>query len=197
MLATNDGTAGGAIQALSEEGLAGKVLVTGQDAELVALPAHRRRHADDDDLQAAQARSPHGAAELAVKLAERQRRGRHSRRVNNGKIDVPAVLYDVVTVTKENIVRDRGQRRLASYDEVYRGIPEVRAAADAVSGEVILSARDIVKRFGGVTALAGRELRAARRRDARALRRERRGQIDADQAARRRPPARQLRGRDP
>jgi hypothetical protein len=36
ILASNDGTAGGAIQALSEEGLAGKVLVTGQDAELSA-----------------------------------------------------------------------------------------------------------------------------------------------------------------
>ncbi|HLB84749.1 MAG TPA: substrate-binding domain-containing protein, partial [Steroidobacteraceae bacterium] len=36
VLASNDGTAGGAIQALLEEGLAGKKLVTGQDAELVA-----------------------------------------------------------------------------------------------------------------------------------------------------------------
>ena len=36
VLATNDGTAGGAIQALLEEGLAGKVLVTGQDADLAA-----------------------------------------------------------------------------------------------------------------------------------------------------------------
>ena len=36
ILASNDGTASGAIQALSEEGLAGKILVTGQDAELSA-----------------------------------------------------------------------------------------------------------------------------------------------------------------
>src|SRR4051812_48131948 len=36
VLASNDGVAGGAVQALLEEGLAGKVLVTGQDAELVA-----------------------------------------------------------------------------------------------------------------------------------------------------------------
>lgn len=38
VLATNDGTAGGAIQALLEEGLAGKVLVTGQDADLALWP---------------------------------------------------------------------------------------------------------------------------------------------------------------
>ncbi len=36
VLASNDGTASGAIQALTEAGLAGKVLVTGQDAELAA-----------------------------------------------------------------------------------------------------------------------------------------------------------------
>src|SRR5438552_7838424 len=36
ILASNDGTAGGAIQALTEEGVAGKILVTGQDAELTA-----------------------------------------------------------------------------------------------------------------------------------------------------------------
>jgi D-xylose transport system substrate-binding protein len=36
ILASNDGTAGGAIQALTEEGLAGKILVTGQDADLAA-----------------------------------------------------------------------------------------------------------------------------------------------------------------
>ncbi|MGH7945985.1 MAG: sugar ABC transporter substrate-binding protein, partial [Opitutaceae bacterium] len=36
VVVSNDGTAGGAIQALIEEGLAGKVLVTGQDADLAA-----------------------------------------------------------------------------------------------------------------------------------------------------------------
>ena len=36
VIASNDGTAGGAIQALEEEKLAGKVIVTGQDAELAA-----------------------------------------------------------------------------------------------------------------------------------------------------------------
>ena len=36
VVASNDGVAGGAIQALAEQKLAGKVLVSGQDAELVA-----------------------------------------------------------------------------------------------------------------------------------------------------------------
>ena len=36
VVASNDGTAGGAIQALAEQKLAGKVLVSGQDADLAA-----------------------------------------------------------------------------------------------------------------------------------------------------------------
>ena len=113
VLASNDGTAGGAVQALSEEGLAGKVLVTGQDADLVAL----QRIAAG--TQAMTIYKPlrtlaQGAAGLAVKMAQgRAMVARHS--VNNGAIDVPAVLYDVVTVTRENIdstvVKDGLHRR--------------------------------------------------------------------------------------
>ena len=54
ILASNDGTAGGAIQALIEEGLAGKVLVTGQDADLAACQRIVDRHAEHDHLQAAE-----------------------------------------------------------------------------------------------------------------------------------------------
>jgi D-xylose transport system substrate-binding protein len=113
VLASNDGTAGGAVQALSEEGLTGKVLVTGMDADLVAL----QRIAAG--TQAMTIYKPlrtlaQGAAELAVKMAEgRPLVARHS--VNNGAIDVPAVLYEVLTVTRENIdstvVKDGLHRR--------------------------------------------------------------------------------------
>ncbi len=113
VLASNDGTAGGAIQALSEEGLAGKVLVTGMDADLVAL----QRIATG--TQAMTIYKPlrtlaQGAAEQAVKMA----RGRPviaRQSVNNGAIDVPAVLFEVVTVTRDNIestvVKDGLHRR--------------------------------------------------------------------------------------
>src|SRR5437879_11729681 len=37
VVASNDGTAGGAIQALEDHKLAGKVLVSGQDADLAAI----------------------------------------------------------------------------------------------------------------------------------------------------------------
>ena len=124
ILASNDGTAGGAIQALSEEGLAGRVLVTGQDADDVAL----QRIAAG--TQAMTIYKPlktlsRGAAELAVQMA--------SRRVvvatgtaDNGHGPVPSVLYDVVTVTRDNIVDTVIRDGQARYDDVYRGIAEAQ-----------------------------------------------------------------------
>jgi D-xylose transport system substrate-binding protein len=43
---------------------------------------------------------------------------------NNGAIDVPSVLFDVVTVTRDNIVTTVVADGQVSYDDVYRGIPE-------------------------------------------------------------------------
>jgi D-xylose transport system substrate-binding protein len=122
VLATNDGTAGGAIQALSEEGLAGKVMVTGMDAETVAL---QRIAAGTQTMTIYKPLRTlaQGAAELAVRLAGR-RIVVAPKTVNNGQTDVPAVLYDVVTVTKANIIDTVIRDGLASYEDVYRGIPE-------------------------------------------------------------------------
>ena len=122
VLASNDGTAGGAIQALSEEGLAGKVLVTGQDAETVAL---QRIAAGTQTMTIYKPLRTlaQGAAELAVRMAGK-RIVVAPKTVNNGQTDVPAVLYDVVTVTKGNIGDTVIRDGLATYDEVYRGIPE-------------------------------------------------------------------------
>lgn len=122
ILASNDGTAGGAIQALSEEGLAGKILVTGQDAELVAC----QRIAAG--LQAMTIYKPihklaNAAVDLAVNLGKRSpviAKGS----TNNGKIDVPAVLLEVVTVTKDNLKSTVIADGFHSYADVYRNVPE-------------------------------------------------------------------------
>ncbi len=122
ILASNDGTAGGAIQALMEEGLAGKILVTGQDAELVAC---QRIAAGSQTMTIYKPihRLATQAADLAVKLARRQSViTRHS--VNNGKVEVPAVRLEVVTVMKENleetVIADGFHRR----EEVHRNARE-------------------------------------------------------------------------
>ncbi len=118
ILASNDGTASGAIQALLEEGLAGKILVTGQDAELVAC---QRIAAGTQTMTIYKPirRLATQAAELAVKLARGQAViARQS--VNNGKMEVPAVRLEVVTVTKENLERTVIADGFHRREEVYR-----------------------------------------------------------------------------
>lgn len=124
VLASNDGTAAGAIQALSEEGLAGKIQVTGQDAELVAL----QRIAQG--TQAMTIYKPikslaTRAAELAVALAEGKPIETPTK-LNNGKIDVPSVYLPVITVTKDNIIPTVVKDGFHPYDAIYRDIPEAQ-----------------------------------------------------------------------
>ncbi len=101
VLASNDGTAGGAIQALLEEGLAGKVAVTGQDADLDAC---KRIIAGNQVMTVYKPlkRLAGRAAELAVELARRRpvvARGG----VDNGFKVVPTVEEDVVAVDAKNL----------------------------------------------------------------------------------------------
>ncbi len=101
ILASNDGTAGGAIQALREERLAGTILVTGQDADLDAC---RRILAGEQTmtiykplkLLAGQ------AAESAVALAKKQPI-KTTASYDNGKREVPTVQVDIIAVHKGNI----------------------------------------------------------------------------------------------
>jgi len=121
ILAANDGTAGGAIQALSEEGLAGKILVTGQDAELVAC----QRIAGG--TQAMTIYKPikklaTEAANLAVRLAK----GKPviaTATTFNQKINVPSVLLEVIAVTKDNLKSTVIADGYHSYEDVYGNIP--------------------------------------------------------------------------
>jgi D-xylose transport system substrate-binding protein len=101
ILASNDGTAGGAIQALIEEGLAGKVIVTGQDADLAAC---QRIIGGTQSMTIYKPlkKLAEYAAEYAVKLAQR-RPVIATGATDNGQVQVPTVQVDVVAVTKDNL----------------------------------------------------------------------------------------------
>jgi D-xylose transport system substrate-binding protein len=123
ILASNDGTAGGAIQALSEEGLAGKILVTGQDAELSACQRIV------NGTQAMTIYKPLSqlakqAAEAAIKMAKSKPVVALGK-INNGKIDVPSILLDVVVVTKDNMTDTVIKDGFHKTAEVYSGTPPV------------------------------------------------------------------------
>lgn len=101
ILAPNDGTAGGAIQALAAQGLAGKVPVTGQDSEKTAaqriVEGTQSMTIFKDTRELGKA-----AVDAAIKLAKNESVDTNGE-VNNGKIDVPSVLLTPVIVTKDNI----------------------------------------------------------------------------------------------
>src|SRR5579859_227106 len=87
IVASNDGTAGGAIQALEEVKLDGKVAVSGQDADLAAIIRILK------GTQSMTVYKPIGsiaaqAADAAVALANGQKPAASSS-VSNGKLDVP------------------------------------------------------------------------------------------------------------
>jgi len=119
VLAANDGTAGGAIQALEEEGLTANVQVTGQDADLVALQRIARGTQAMTIYKPLRKLAGRGA-ELAVQLATRApvivRDG-----VNNGFKVVPAELFQVVTVTSQNIDQTVIRDGFHTAQEIYAG----------------------------------------------------------------------------
>ena len=101
IVTSNDGTAGGAIQALNAQGLSGKVLVSGQDAELAAL---QRIIAGTQTMTVYKPVSKLGvrAAEVAVELAKKQKI-EVTTTVNNGTIDVPSILIEPIQIDKSNV----------------------------------------------------------------------------------------------
>jgi D-xylose transport system substrate-binding protein len=129
VLAANDGTAGGAIQALEEEGLTDKVKVTGQDADLVALQRIARGTQAMTIYKPLRKLAKRGA-ELAVQLATRApiiaRSG-----VDNGYKIVPAELFEAVTVTQENIDKTVIADGFHSAPEIYGTGTRHGAAEDA------------------------------------------------------------------
>ena len=101
IVASNDGTAGGAISALDAAKLTGKVLVTGQDAQKDAV---QRIAAGTQTMTIYKQIQPlaFGAVDAAVKLARKQPVETKDT-INNGKKDVPAILLEPMAVDKANL----------------------------------------------------------------------------------------------
>jgi len=101
IVASNDGTAGGAISALEAAGLGGKVLVTGQDAQKDAM---QRIVKGTQTMTIFKPIKPlaYGAVDAAIKLARHQPVNAPDR-INNGKKDVPAILLQPIVVDKSNV----------------------------------------------------------------------------------------------
>lgn len=101
VVASNDATAGGAIQALAAQGLAGKVAISGQDADLAGIKRI---------IQGTQTMTVYkpikqlasNAAVIAVQLAKGEKPTSNAT-LNNGLKDVPSYLLNPISVDKTNI----------------------------------------------------------------------------------------------
>jgi D-xylose transport system substrate-binding protein len=122
VVASNDGTAGGAIQALEEHKLAGKVLVSGQDADLAAII----RILDGTQTMtvykplALQAKL---AAEAAVNLAA----GvpvKNAVSISNGTKTVLAILLSPVVVTRDNVKQTVIKDGFQKLETIQKSLPK-------------------------------------------------------------------------
>lgn len=103
IVASNDGTASGAIAALEAKGLAGKVPVSGQDADLIAVQNVWK------GTQAVTVYKPiqklaEVAAEQAVKAARGEALDAGAAKLANGGYEVSTLFLEPIAVTRDNIM---------------------------------------------------------------------------------------------
>jgi D-xylose transport system substrate-binding protein len=101
VVASNDGTAGGAIQALAAQNMAGKVPISGQDADLAAV---KRVVAGTQTMTVYKPLKliAGEAAKLSVALAKGEKPDFNAQ-YDNGKKKVDTVLLKPIMLTKSNI----------------------------------------------------------------------------------------------
>ena len=122
IIAANDQLAEGAITALSENRLAGKVFVTGQDAELGACQRIV------EGTQGSTVYKPinilaEGAAEIAVKMAEGDGSTVPYEEMPNGAYKVRCKIYRPQLVTKDNIDNTVIKDGFFTAEQVYIHVP--------------------------------------------------------------------------
>ncbi len=122
VVASNDGTAGGAIQALEDHKLAGKVLVSGQDADLAAIIRIL------DGTQTMTVYKPLGSqATLAAEAAVAWAKGdavKSTASISIGNKTVPAILLAPVAVTKVNIKQTVIKDGFQNLETIEKSLPK-------------------------------------------------------------------------
>ena len=120
VIAANDATAGGVIEAIAAQGLVGKIAVAGQDADLAA--AQRI-------VQGAQTMTIYKpiktlaqeAAAVAIKMAKGEAI-EANRKVSNGKLKIPSLLLLPIAVDEHNIDDTIIADGFHTRNEVYKNI---------------------------------------------------------------------------
>src|SRR5467141_2587717 len=122
VVASNDGTAGGAIQALEDHKLAGKVLVSGQDADLAAIIRIL------EGTQSMTVYKPLSSqAKLAAEAAVASAKGEAAKTtaaVSIGNKTIPAILLNPVVVTKDNVKQTVIKDGFQNLETIQKSLPK-------------------------------------------------------------------------
>jgi D-xylose transport system substrate-binding protein len=122
VVASNDGTAGGAIQALEDHKLAGKVLVSGQDADLAAIIRIL------EGTQTMTVYKPLGSqATLAAQAAVAYAKGdtvKTTAAISIGDKLIPATLLAPIAVTKDNIKQTVIKDGFQNLETIQKSLPK-------------------------------------------------------------------------
>lgn len=120
---SNDGMAGGVISALEKKGLAGKVIVTGQDAALDAL---QRIAEGKQTMTVYKPIIPlaNAAVEAAIKLANKEKLDTKPFMNDVIKKEIQAILLEVTSVDKANLMTTVIKDGFAKFEDVYKNVPE-------------------------------------------------------------------------
>jgi len=122
VVASNDSTAGGTIQALAEQGLEKDVLVSGQDADLAACQRIIEGTQTMTIYKPIKKLASTGA-EVAVKMAKNEEVETNGV-VNNGEYNVPSVLLTPIQVHKGNMMETVIEDGFHDMEEVYKNLPK-------------------------------------------------------------------------
>jgi D-xylose transport system substrate-binding protein len=121
VVASNDGTARGVVQALQGQNLAGKVLVSGQDADLASLKLIVEGTQTMTVYKSIQPLA-NGAVDAAIKLARGEKLDT-TETIDNGFKKVPAILLPPVAVDRNNLVDTVVKDGYHKIEEICAGLP--------------------------------------------------------------------------
>src|SRR5438094_6323683 len=121
IVASNDGTAGGAISSIPPQ-IDGTVLVTGQDASLDAV---QRVVEGKQTMTIYKPIQPlaFSAVDSAIKLARGEKVDAKDK-INNGKIEVPSLLFEPMILDKDNVMQTVIKDGYHKLGDVYKNVPK-------------------------------------------------------------------------
>src|SRR5690606_6377850 len=119
IIAGNDAIAMGVINALREDGLEGKVLLAGMDADLENLQEIVADH-QTCTIYKPYEKLAATAAELAVKLGKGEECEKTFETISNGEVLVPSVFHEGVIVNRENLKLTVVSEGYQKEEEIYK-----------------------------------------------------------------------------